>query len=77
MGLSITGSAVRELERIFSETWLMERDEPPRIPVGGEESGTPRPGRANIIIVSGGPHHRSSYIRSAFLAAITSASASG
>ena len=76
VGFSITGSAVRELERIFSETWRMERDEPPRIPAGGEESGTPRPGRASIIIVSGGPHHRRSYIRSAFLAATNSASES-
>ena len=76
VGLSITGSAVSELERIFSETWQMERDEPPRIPAGGEEPGAPHPGRANVIIVSGGPHHRSSIIRSAFLAAITSASES-
>lgn len=76
VGLSITGSAVRELERIFSETWQMERDEPPRIPTAGKEPDTPRPGRANVIIVSGGPHHRRSYIRSAFLAAITSASES-
>ncbi|WP_223920776.1 phosphatidylserine/phosphatidylglycerophosphate/cardiolipin synthase family protein [Geobacter sp. AOG2] len=76
VGFSITGSAVRELERIFSETWQMERNEPPRIPVGGEEPGALHPGQANVIIVSGGPHHRSSYIRSAFLAAITSASES-
>lgn len=76
VGLSITGSAVRELERIFSETWQMERDEPPRIPTAGKEPDTPRPGRANVIIVSGRPHHRRSYIRNAFLAAITSASES-
>jgi len=75
VGLNITGSAVRELEHIFFETWQMERDEPPRIPACGE-SATPHPGRANVIIVSGGPHHRRSYIRSAFLAAITSASES-
>ena len=76
VGFSITGSAVRELERIFYETWQMERDEPPRIPAGGEEPGARRPGRANVIIGSCGPHHRSSFIRSAFLAAITSASES-
>ncbi|KAA0889830.1 phospholipase D-like domain-containing protein [Oryzomonas rubra] len=76
VGFSITGSAVHELERIFSETWQMERDEPPRVPTGGRGPGAPRPGRANVIIVSGGPHHRSSYIRNAFLAAITSASES-
>ncbi|KAB0667271.1 cardiolipin synthase B [Oryzomonas japonica] len=76
VGFSIAGSAVHELERIFSETWQMEREKPPRGPTGGGDSGAPRPGRANVIIVSGGPHHRSSYIRSAFLAAITSASES-
>jgi len=76
VGFSITGNAVRELERIFAETWQMERDEPPRVPTDGDGPGAPHPGRANVIIVSGGPHHRSSYIRSAFLAAITSASES-
>ena len=64
-----------ELERIFSETWQMERDEPPH-PGRRRGAGAPHPGRANVIIVSGGPHHRSSIIRSAFLAAITSASES-
>ena len=76
VGLSITGRAVSELVRIFSETWQMELDEPPLIPAGGEEPAALRPGRANVIIVSGGPHHRSSIIRSAFLAAIASASES-
>lgn len=76
VGLSIAGSAVGELERIFSETWQMERDSPPRIPDGVPEPGAPRPGRAKVTIVSGGPHHRRSIIRSAFLAAITSASES-
>jgi len=76
VGFSIAGSAVQELERIFSETWQMERDEPPLGPTGDADPGVPRPGRANVIIVSGGPHHRSSYIRSAFLAAIASASES-
>ncbi|QEM69791.1 cardiolipin synthase B [Geobacter sp. FeAm09] len=76
VGFSIVGNAVHELERIFAETWQMERDAPPPIPADGGGAGTRRPGRANVIIVSGGPHHRSSYIRSAFLAAITSASES-
>jgi cardiolipin synthase len=76
VGFSIAGSAVHELERIFSETWQMERDEPPGTGAGGRDLSAPRPGRANVNIVSGGPHHRSSYIRSAFLAAITSASES-
>jgi len=75
VGLSITGNAVRELVSIFAETWQMERNEPPPIPDSGKETIS-HPGKANIIFVSGGPHHRRSYIRSAFLAAITSASES-
>ena len=35
---------------------------------------SPARGRARVVIVSGGPHHRRSYIRSAYLAAIASAS---
>ena len=75
MGFSVSGSAVKELERIFLETWSMERSgalelqqELKRI----EDS--PARGRARVVIVSGGPHHRRSYIRSAYLAAIASAS---
>jgi len=76
MGLNITGSAVCELERIFIETWQMERDESPAVPLRDKGSGVSRSGRANVTIVNGGPHHRRSYIRSAFLVAISSASES-
>lgn len=74
MGFSIYGTAVAELERIFFETWRMEQDEPPRLPVGqGADYTSAHSGQANVVIVSGSPHHRRSYIRSAFLTAITSA----
>jgi cardiolipin synthase len=75
LGFSVSGSAVRELERIFQETWCMERSEilqlQPELETATE---IPSKGRATVVIVSGGPHHRGSYIRSAFLAAIASAS---
>lgn len=74
MGFTVYGSAVTELERIFLETWRMEHDEPPRLPSGqGADYTSVHSGQANVVIVSGSPHHRRSYIRSAFLAAITSA----
>lgn len=75
MGFSISGSAVNELVRIFSETWLMERGELPLFSPAGNAEGVPaqRRGQANVVIVSGGPHHRRPYIRGAFLLNIASA----
>jgi cardiolipin synthase len=74
-GLSICGSAVEELERIFFETWQMGRRDVPHIPAcSGHIPVFRQCGRANVVIVSGGPHQRRSYIRSAFLTAIASAS---
>jgi len=77
VGLSIRGSAVSELVRIFSETWQMERGELPRLPPAGgyeEESHFNQNGQGNVTIVSGGPHNRRSHIRSAFLFNIAAAS---
>ncbi|HEY4743213.1 MAG TPA: phospholipase D-like domain-containing protein [Desulfuromonadaceae bacterium] len=76
VGFSISGNAVAELVRIFSETWLMERGEAPRFAFAPYEAEAPsqRHGQANVAIVSGGPHHRRSYIHSAFLVNIASAS---
>jgi cardiolipin synthase len=73
-GLRISGSAVRELERIFAETWRMGRDTPPLLPSAGAGPPLRQRGNATILIVSGGPHHRASYIRNAFRSAIASAS---
>jgi cardiolipin synthase len=76
LGFSIAGSAVGELVRSFSETWQMERGELPALtPSDGNTDPTPRrSGHADVVIVSGGPHHRRSYIRGAFLLNIASAS---
>ena len=74
-GFSISGSAVSELVRNFSETWMMERGQPPPLPPpGGDVDPHPRrSGQANVVIVSGGPHHSRSYIRNAFMVSIASA----
>jgi cardiolipin synthase len=76
VGFSISGSAVHELVRIFSETWLMERGEVPRISLAESDEDGPsrRHGQASVEIVSGGPHQRGSYIRNAFRVNIASAS---
>lgn len=75
VGFSIRGSAIRELMDIFSETWQMELGVPPEFPRNAcEPRGEPRQGEANVAFVSGGPHHRGSYIRHAFLVNIASAS---
>lgn len=76
LGFSVAGSAVVELVRSFSEIWQMEGGEPLRFPPAGGD-GDPNPrrsGHADVVIVSGGPHHGRSYIRSAFLFNIASAS---
>lgn len=73
MGFSVAGNAVEELIAIFCETWQMERGIPPVLPVHPAVA-QPLRGRADVTIVSGGPHQRSSYIRGAFLLNIASAS---
>jgi cardiolipin synthase len=75
LGFSVSGSAVAELERIFQETWQMDGSAAPSHQAGPEAvQDLSTKGRATVVIVSGGPHHLRSYIRSAFLAAIASAS---
>jgi len=75
MGFSISGSAVKELARNFSETWRTETGELPRLPpTRGDVDPHPRPsGQADVVIISGGPHHRRSYIHNAFLFNIATA----
>jgi cardiolipin synthase len=75
VGFSIAGSAVSELVRLFSDTWLMERGEDPRLPpaVSDGDDKALGSGQANVAIVSGGPHQTRSAIRDAFLVSIASA----
>lgn len=75
VGFSVSGSAVAELIRNFSEIWQMERRESPELPPAGRIADPPPRlrGHADVVIVSGGPHHSRSFIRSAFLFGIASA----
>jgi len=75
LGFSVSGSVMRELIGSFGDIWLMERDERPDLAAicGGLE-GRRHPGQANVAIVSGGPHQRSSPIRNTFRFNIASAS---
>jgi cardiolipin synthase len=75
VGFSVQGGAVRELIDIFKETWQMELGRFPELPTTVcVQDANPGLGEANVAFVSGGPHQRSSYIRSAFLVNIASAS---
>ena len=75
MGVRLEGPVVGELLRIFSDTWAGEgRSLPPLPPVPRISSG--QPGNAEIMVVSGGPHHSRSLIRSSFRMAIGGASKS-
>jgi cardiolipin synthase A/B len=75
VGFGVEGSAVKELIDIFNETWHMELGCLPELPAAVcMNQGGSGQGEANVAFVSGGPHHRSSYIRHAFLVNIASAS---
>jgi len=70
VGMRIEGPAVAELRRLFLESWQGE-DGPPTSVTG--EAALPETGADNVLIVSGGPHHNRSFIRSAFRIAIAGA----
>ena len=75
LGFSLSGSVVQELIGSFGDIWQMERDERPDLAaVCDKRPGRRHPGDANVAIISGVPHQRSSSIRSAFLFNIGSAS---
>jgi len=72
-GFSVEGSAVHELVSIFSDIWEMESGKAPILNTEKKESHATTPGYATVSFISGGPHQRGSYIRSAFLFNIASA----
>lgn len=75
LGLSIRGEAVSELVVIFNATKHLERDEPIKQPrIRKPRRSIKTAGRASVVIISGGPHQRRSYIREAFQVNIASAS---
>jgi cardiolipin synthase len=74
LGFSIRGEAVAELARIFHNTWQLELDRPFN-PLESAMSAEKNrfDGHAAVVIVSGGPRQRRSYIRETFLVNIASA----
>jgi cardiolipin synthase len=74
VGLRIEGDAVLEMIRLFRETWKEERGTLPNCcdPAPATEAA----GDAKVMIINGGPHHKRSFIRSAFRVAIAGASES-
>jgi cardiolipin synthase len=74
IGFSIRGEAVGELLQIFHQTWRLEQDGTiPASSVKGPEYRKRTEGNAAVVIVSGGPRQRRSYIREAFQVNIASA----
>lgn len=72
VGIRIEGGAVTELLRLFRETWEGERGKVPV--VLNRAPTTEAAGDAKVMIINGGPHHKRSFIRSAFRVAIAGAS---
>ena len=74
VGIRIEGCAVLELLRLFCVFWQEERGE---LPAGFAPCQTPAvEGEAKVMVINGGPHHKRSFIRSAFRLAIAGASES-
>jgi cardiolipin synthase len=74
LGLSIRGDAVSELVIVFNETKSLENDDPVRpLRIRKPRRFDKAAGRASVVIVSGGPLQRRSYIREAFQVNIASA----
>lgn len=73
-GFSVAGSAVHELVEMFESLWELERGKTTQLLDNKGTSHSSYPGYATVSFISGGPHQSSSYIRSAFLFNIASAS---
>ena len=73
-GIRLEGPAVVQLQKLFVELWTSETGSfPTKIAI--PTLLTPA-GNAEVMVVSGGPHHNASYIRSAFRMAIAGAAKS-
>ena len=76
MGIRVDGPAAGDLERLFIQSWRDEGGSPSEVaPLPEPPDAVPGRG-AKVMIVSGGPHHNRSFIRSAFRMAILGGSAS-
>lgn len=73
IGIMIQGASIAELQRLFQETW---REEGGASLMCREDKQRKMEGGAEVMIVSGGPHHTRSSIGNAFRIAIAGASSS-
>ncbi len=72
VGIRLEGAAVGELRRLFTTLWKSEAGTRPE-GIGPHSPSTPA-GEADVMVVSGAPHHNASFIRSSFRMAIAGAS---
>lgn len=70
VAISLEGPAARQLQRLFLESWVGETGVDSFVTT---DTAQPWAGRDQVLIVSGGPHHNRSYIRSAFRMAMAGA----
>lgn len=74
MGIRIDGPAARELQKLFLDSWLGEGGRGDAAELQEAPAPVEEVDGAEVMIVSGGPHHNRSLIRSAFRMAIAGAS---
>jgi len=74
MGIRLEGAAVGQLQNLFVDLWTSETGRAPVI-LHPRLSSSPA-GDADVIVVSGGPHHNASFIRSSFRMALAGAAKS-
>ena len=70
VGISVSGAAAVELQRLFCETWQTEAGTAANSFCIAAKGGSAKKGDATVHIVSGGPHHNRSHIHNAFRMAI-------
>lgn len=71
LGIRLEGAAVGQLCKLFTSLWEREAGTRPE-GIAPYYPSTPA-GDADVMVVSGGPHHNASFIRSSFQMAIASA----
>ncbi|NVN99087.1 MAG: cardiolipin synthase B [Geobacteraceae bacterium] len=71
-GMHVTGPVVEELRKLYWDTWQHEHYPIPVQPAFEPPAQTSA-GTDTIILISGGPHHRRSFIKQAYRLAITGA----
>ncbi|MHC1697383.1 MAG: cardiolipin synthase [Geobacteraceae bacterium] len=74
VGFRLEGAAVAQLQKLFVDLWTSEAGNLP-VKLAPPLLLSP-PGTAEVMVVSGGPHHNASFIRSSFRMAIAGAAKS-